>query len=366
MKRASRPCWRFRRRARAAMVEIGSAGVSSMKSGQFSSAFAASMKRRISSSVMSPWRIWCEGTREASERMRAASCSDGHLEREEADDAALDRALGAVGPGALLVGAGDVEGDVGGERGLAHRRAAGEDQEVGGVQAAEALVEVDEAGGEAGEAAVALVGGVRDLDRVDDGAAEGLEAAVDLALLAELVERLLGLDDLVLGLAVDLDARRLLGDVLADHDQLAADGEVVDELGVVAGGEERDRGAGEADEVGGAAELLEAGVLLEEGLDGDRGGQRVAADALGGDLEDAGVHRVEEVRRLHDAGDPVVDVVVDEERAEQRLLGLDVVRQALRGSASSAAVVPSAMSLSLRRAVIAGPRARASPRTACG
>ena len=225
----------------------------------------------------------------------------GHLEREEADDAAFDRAFAAVGPGALLVGAGDVEGDVGGERGLAHRGAAGEDQEVGGVQAAEALVEVDEAGGEAGEAAVALVGGVGDLDRVDDGAAEGLEAAVDLALLAELVERLLGLDDLVLGLAVDLDAGGLLGDALAEDDELAADGEVVDELGVVAGGEERDRGAGEADEVGGAAELLEAGVLLEEGLDGDRGGQRVAADALGGDLEDAGVHRVEEVRRLHDA-----------------------------------------------------------------
>ena len=134
----------------------------------------------------------------------------GHLEREEADDAAFDGAFGAVGPGALLVGAGDVEGDVGGERGLAHRGAAGEDQEIGGVQAAEALVEVDEAGGEAGEAAVALVGGVGHLDRVDDGAAEGLEAAVDLALLAELVERLLGLDDLVLGLAVDLDAGGLL------------------------------------------------------------------------------------------------------------------------------------------------------------
>ena len=76
MTRRSRPCWRLRRRARAAMVEMGSAGVSSMKRGQFSKAFAASMKRRISSSVMSPWRIWCEGTREASERMRAASCSE--------------------------------------------------------------------------------------------------------------------------------------------------------------------------------------------------------------------------------------------------------------------------------------------------
>ena len=170
------------------------------------------MKRRISSSVMSPWRILVRGDAGGLGEHAGGELLGGHLEREEADDAALDRALAAVGPGALPVGAGDVEGDVGGERGLAHRRAAGEDQEVRGVQAAEALVEVGEAGGEAGEAAVALVGGVRHLDRVDDGAAEGLEAAVDLALLAELVERLLGLDDLVLRLAVDLDARGLLGD----------------------------------------------------------------------------------------------------------------------------------------------------------
>ena len=55
--------------------------------------------------------------------------------------------------------------------------------------------------------------------------------------------------------------------------------------------------------------------------------ERVPPDALGGDLEDAGVHGVEEVRRLHEVRDPVVDVVVDEERAEQRLLRFDVVRQ---------------------------------------
>ena len=276
---------------------------------------------------MSPWRILVRGHARGLGEDAGGELLGRHLEREEADDAAFDGAFGAVGPRAALVGAGDVEGDVGRERGLAHRRAAGEDQQVRGVQAAEALVEVDEAGREAGEAALALVGRVRHLDRVDDGAAEGLEALVDLALLAELVERLLGLDDLVLGLAVELGARGLVGDVLAEQDQLAPDREVVDQLGVVAGGEERDRCAGEAHEVGGAAELAQAGVVLEEGLDGDRGRERVPPDPLGGDLEDAGVDGVEEVRRLHEVGDPVVDVVVDEERSEQRLFRFDVVRQ---------------------------------------
>ena len=84
-----------------------------------------------------------------------------------------------------------------------------------------------------------------------------------------------------------------------------------------------------------------------------------------GDLEDAGVDRVEEVRRLHDGGDAVVDVVVDEERPEQRLLGLDVVGQRVRVSASSAGVVPSAMSFSLRR-LIAAAGAGVSRASACG
>ena len=126
------------------------------------------------------------------------------------------------------------------------------------MQAAEPVVEVGEAGGEPGEAAVAQVGRVRHLHRVDHRAAEALEALVDLALLAELVERLLGLDDLVARAAVDLHAGRLVGDLLSDHDQLATDGEIVDQLGVVARGEERDGGAGEARQVRGAAELPEA------------------------------------------------------------------------------------------------------------
>ena len=38
------------------------------------------------------------------------------------------------------------------------------------------------------------------------------------------------------------------------------------------------------------------------------------------------VDRLEEMRRLEEVGDAVERLVVDQDRAEQRLLGLDVVR----------------------------------------
>ena len=83
-----------------------------------------------------------------------------HLEREEPHDAAIHRALRAVGQGALAIGPGDVEGDVGGERRLAHRGPPGEDQQVGAVQPAELAVHVVERGGEPGQPALAHMGGV--------------------------------------------------------------------------------------------------------------------------------------------------------------------------------------------------------------
>ena len=68
-----------------------------------------------------------------------------HFEGEKADHAAVggfDRAVGARSP---LVGLGDVEGDVGGERRLAHAGAAGEDHEIGRLQAAHIAIEVGRA-----------------------------------------------------------------------------------------------------------------------------------------------------------------------------------------------------------------------------
>ena len=47
----------------------------------------------------------------------------------------------------------------------------------------------------------------------------------------------------------------------------------------------------------------------------------------GGNLEDALMHRVKEMLGLHQLRDPVVNVVVCQDRAQQLLFGLDVVGQ---------------------------------------
>ncbi len=69
-----------------------------------------------------------------------------HFQREEGHDAAGDGLLGAVRLRLPGVVAGDVERHVTGERGLTHRRTRRQDQQVGGVQAADLAVEVGQAG----------------------------------------------------------------------------------------------------------------------------------------------------------------------------------------------------------------------------
>ena len=92
---------------------------------------------------------------------------------------------------------------IGGERGLAHAGAAGQDDEVGVLQPAHHAVEVAQAGGEPGQLAVALIGVRRHVDRGGQRLGEALEAAVVAAGLGELVEIALGLLDLVLGPLID-------------------------------------------------------------------------------------------------------------------------------------------------------------------
>ena len=92
-----------------------------------------------------------------------------HFQRIEGDHPAADR-LAALGRRLPAVVARDVEGDVGRQRGLAHRRAAGEDQQVGGVQAAQLGVQIVQMGGQTGQFAVALIGLGGHLHRATEGA----------------------------------------------------------------------------------------------------------------------------------------------------------------------------------------------------
>ena len=72
-----------------------------------------------------------------------------------------------------------------------------------------------------------------------------------------------------------------------------------------------------------AAEIL----VAEKGLQGDRGRDLAGLDEARGDLVDAPVQVLEEMAGLEEVRDPVIGVVVDEDGAEQRLLGVDVVRR---------------------------------------
>ena len=58
-------------------------------------------------------------------------------------------------------------------------------------------------------------------------------------------------------------------------------------------------------------------------------------DELGAGLEDAPMQLLAKMLWLQKVRDAVEGVVVDEERAEQRLLGLDIVRRDARGGSAT-------------------------------
>ena len=254
-----------------------------------------------------------------------------HFEGEEADDAAiggLDRTVGARSP---LIGLGDVEGDVGGERRLAHAGTAGEDDEIGRLQAAHIAVEVGQPGGDAAQRPFALVSAGGHVDSDFQRFGEALEAAVVPSGLGDLVEAPLGLLDLVARARID---RRVIGDVddiLADRNELAPHGEVVDAAAIVVGVDDGRRLAGEAGEIlrhGDAAEIM----VAKEGLERHRRRQLAGPDQRSRDLEYAAMNFLDEMLAPEEVRDAVERVIVDEDRAEQRLFGLEVVRRRAIGA----------------------------------
>ena len=119
-----------------------------------------------------------------------------HFEAEEAHNRAIERLGGAVVLRLRPVHLRDVEGDVGRQRRLAHRRAARENDKVGILQPAHHAVEVRQARRKPGQAAIALIRLGRHLDRLGRRVAKRHEARAVLALVGKVEQPLLGLLDL--------------------------------------------------------------------------------------------------------------------------------------------------------------------------
>ena len=187
-----------------------------------------------------------------------------HLQRKEADNAAFDRAFNAFMGDAALVGFGNVEGDVGGKRGFAHRRTTRQDQQIRRVQTAQFLIQINQPGGNTCKAAVALIGGVGHVHSICDRLEEGLKAALGHALFAQFVKPLFGLDDLFAWFGMNFHFRRFGRNIPAQGDKFAAYRKIINHLRIVARGIGGNRGAGQTHQISGSAKFAQAGIIVEK------------------------------------------------------------------------------------------------------
>ena len=155
---------------------------------------------------------------------------------------------------------------------------------------------------------------------------EFLEAAAVTSGLGKIVKPALGILDLLARREID---RRIEGDVdhvLADLDQIAPDREVIDGAAVIHGVDDGRRLGGKPGEILAERHAGDVEVGRQERLQRDRGRELAGADQAARDVVDLLVDRLEEMLAARENRDPVERLVVDEDRAQQRLLRLDVVR----------------------------------------
>jgi hypothetical protein len=205
---------------------------------------------------------------------------------------------------------------------LAHRRPGRDDDEVGVLQPRGQAVQLGEAGGDPGQLAVVVVQPFDRLEGVGEHVAQALVVRAEAAL-GDLVDQGLG-DvhgplDVLWGLEAELD------DAGAHVDQPPEGAGLLDDARVVAGvrggrharhQREQERRAADVGEHAAAAQVLG---------DGDRVDRVAARVQLQDRVEHRPVRRAVEVlavQQLEDLGDRVLG---QQHRAEDRLLGLDVV-----------------------------------------
>jgi hypothetical protein len=227
----------------------------------------------------------------------------------------------------------DVLGDVRDQRRLPHARSCRDDDHVAGLEAAGDRVEVAEAGGRAGHGAA--LGGellpLRDL-RVEDVA--DLDEVLLAVVVGDLEHHALGtLDELArLGLVVVDGGLDLVGGA----EQAAQERELLDDRAVAPQVADGGDGPGQRVDLGAAADVLELAAraqVLGDGQDVDRLALLIQREHR---LVQHAMAVAVEVLRLEALLDDerVVDALGEQDRAEDRLLGLDGVGRRAGGGGS--------------------------------
>ena len=235
-----------------------------------------------------------------------------HLQAEEADrhrPLAVER---------------DVLGDVQHEAGLAHRRPRRDDHHVARLQAGRHLVQLGEPGRHARDQAAVLLQLAERVEAPLHQVGDRDEAGAD-ALVGDLEDALLGaVEDLVgvLGAGVGF-----LQDVVRAGDQRAQRRLLLDDRRVVLDVGRARHAVDEARDVGDAADVLELRRPRQRFLQRDQVDGVAALVELDHRLEDAAVRVAVEVAGVDDRRGVVERVVAEQDAAEHRALGVEVVRR---------------------------------------
>ena len=231
-----------------------------------------------------------------------------HLQAEDADR--------------LPVAHGRVLGDVQREARLADAGPSGEDHEVALLEPGRECVQVREAGADPAHLAAVLVEVVEAIVRVVEEHPQRREPHVH----APLADR----EELRLG-AVDrrLDVRAVLvpdrGDLARGGDEVPQDCLALDDPRVMDGVDGRGRPVAQRGQVRAPAHALEPPGPLEGLRDGHDVDRLAAFEQLEDGAVDEAVGLTVEVLRAQELGDLHDGVAVDEDRAEDRLLGVDAL-----------------------------------------
>ena len=218
----------------------------------------------------------------------------------------------------------DVVRDLEREGALSHRRAGGDDHEVRGLEAAGDAVEILEAAREARHLGARLVELADRLERLDECVLEEDELALGSPL-AELEDELLGAGHELRRLALAVPAE--LRDLAAREDEAAQRRRLADDLRVVAGVGGRRHEPRELVETDAPADVVELAALLELVRQRDRVDRLVLAVELERGAVDLRVGLAVEIARVDDLGDGRDRVPRDHHRAEDRLLGFEILRR---------------------------------------